>query len=62
MARMGYSIKQAAASVGVPQHVIESAIQDGQLDARRVDGKAVIPGTAITTWLDAQPSYIRTGA
>lgn len=58
MARIGYTIKQAAETVGVPQHVIESAIHDGHLDAKKIENKAVVPAAAIVRWLDAQPSYV----
>jgi hypothetical protein len=61
MAKLGYTIAQAAKDSAVKPHVIETAIQEGRLVAKRIDGKAVIPRKAITTWLNSCEDYVTSG-
>ena len=55
---MAYTIATAALAVSVRKSTIVTAIQSGELVARRMDGTAIILSTDIQAWLSDQPNYL----
>ncbi len=57
MAKLGFTIAGAAKTAGVTEAAIIDAVRSKELVARRVDDNAVILGSDIQVWLEAQPRY-----
>lgn len=54
--RTAYRIREAAASLGISDRQVRRLIESGQLAAKRLGGRVVIPAAALDALLDAAPS------
>ncbi len=57
MERLAYSVREAAAALGVSTRTIVREIKRGHLQAVRVSRRVVIPTTALTQYLKNAPEH-----
>ncbi|AXH70470.1 HTH DNA binding protein [Gordonia phage Daredevil] len=56
--KLAYSKSEAASIVGVSEPTIERAIKAGDLMAKRIGTRVVIPDEELKAWFDALPSAL----
>lgn len=60
MSRVAYNIARAAKATEVTKATIVTAIQDGHLIGRRVEGTIIILRTDLHAWAESLPDYLLT--
>ncbi len=55
---IAYTPREAATVIGVGEAAIREAYKTGQLDARRVGTRIIIPRTALFEWLSKRPRAV----
>lgn len=58
MGKIGYSISEAASSVGASKTEISLAISTRELAAHKVEGRCVILKDDICAWIRTKPSFL----
>jgi len=58
VSKIGYTISEAAAAVGVQDKTIELAITARELTARRIAAQPIITRTDLEAWLTNGPNWL----
>lgn len=57
--KLTYTMKEAAAAIGIGRTTLHKAIASGELRAVKLGNRTLIPGDALRSWLDALPAKKR---
>lgn len=55
-AKLSYTLKEAAAAIGVGRSTLHKAIAEGRLKAVKLGNRTLIPADTLRAWLDALPA------